>query len=142
MPLQMGDVSVTRPQRIVYDPKSLDERKDAIKRAAELKRLGYKLGDLGLGWVQFLPPERNPNHGMFRILSQNGDDHIVWDRTDPKQVKEAFKKFKDLAAKGYTMFSTLTSGKKGHKIDVFDPSLQEIISTAKEIIAVPKTMPG
>lgn len=81
------------------------------------------------------PPTRDPNQGLFRILSESGDDHVVWDRRDAAQVKDAYKKFNELIKKGYTAYATTSAGKKSHRIDDFDPSLEEII-------LVPKTIPG
>jgi hypothetical protein len=135
MPLQLGDASHERAQLVVWDTQSVQETLEASKKSEELQARGFTISRVDVGRIELLPPARNPNQGMFRILSQNGDDHVVWDRRDANQVREAYKKFKELKDKGYTAFATTSDGKKGHRIDDFDPSLEEII-------LVPNTMPG
>ena len=135
MPLQLGDVSTDRPHVITYDPAVHAQVQEALQRRVSLEAQGYRVSREEPGELVLDPPAANPNHGVFRILSQNGDDRIVWDRTDPSQVREAFAKFKELLAKGYTAFATLATGKKGHKITEFDPGLQEILM-------IPSTIPG
>lgn len=135
MPLQMGDVSSNRDQIILFDPNNLTERTEAENKAAKLMKAGFLLGEKTDSKIELLHPKRDPNQGLFRILSENGDDHVVWDRRDPQQVREAFAKFKEFQGKGYTAYATNSDGKKGHKIEDFDPGLEEII-------LVPSTMPG
>lgn len=47
-----------------------------------------------------------------------------------------------LLKKGYTAFAMLASGKRGHKITDFDPALQEILFSNREVLLVPPTIPG
>jgi len=135
MPLNLGGVETSRPQLITWNPAIAQEAKEAIEKRTALIAEGFIPTKESAGEIHLDPPPRGPDIGVFRVLSQNGDDRIVWDRNNPKQVKEAYAKFKDLMAKGYTAYATLGSGKKGHKITEFDPGLQEII-------CVPNTMPG
>lgn len=135
MPLQLGDDSHSRPRIIAWDATCEKQTKEAATEIEGLESKGFKAIDKKDGLVTLSPPTRDPNQGLFRILSQNGDDHVVWDRRDPAQVREAFAKFNELVKKGYTAYSTTSDGKKGHKIDTFDPGLEEII-------LVPSTMPG
>jgi len=135
MPLQLGDASTDRPHIVTWDPEVYEQVADARKQIKDLEAQGYVRGAYAPGEVVLQPPERNPNIGVFRVLSQNGDDRIVWDRTDPAQVREAYTKFNALIAKGYAAYATHSDGRKGHKIDLFDPGLQEII-------LVPGTVPG
>ena len=135
MPLQFGDASTDRNQMIVFDHTVADQVADAVRRKDALVHAGYVVRSERPGEIALDAPARDPHMGVFRVLSDNGDDRIVWDRRDPKQVKEAFKKFKDFLKKGYTAFVTLASGKPGHKIEDFDPGLEEIV-------LVPSTVPG
>lgn len=135
MPLQLGGIETERPQVITWDPSVGDQVMEADSRVADLVTQGYKVRKTNGCSVTLDPPPLDPNIGVFRILSQNGDDRVVWDRTIPAQVKDAYKKFKELMKKGYTAYATLASGKKGHKITEFDPGLQEIL-------LVPTTVPG
>lgn len=137
MPLSLGGIETERPQVVVWDPESSAEKYDAMTRMNELKSKGFKMVSTNFkeGSAHFVPPPRDPNIGCMRILSQNGDDRVIWDRTEKAQVKEAFTKFRDMMKKGYTAYAANADGKRGHKITEFDPGLQEII-------LVPKTVPG
>lgn len=135
MPLQMGNISTHRDQVILFDPTNVAEKMEAENKAINLLKAGFLLGEKSEGKIEIKHPKRDSNQGLFRILSENGDDHVVWDRRDPAQVREAFAKFKDFQDKGYTAYATNSDGKKGHKLEDFDPGLEEII-------LIPATKPG
>ena len=69
------------------------------------------------------------------ILSEKGDERLVWDKENGKEAKEAKAKFEDLIKKGYMAFSVDAKGKKNRKIEEFDVD-------AEEILMVPKTVRG
>ena len=142
MPLQLGGVETSRPIIVTWNPDIAAEAKDALARRAKLEGQGFKTTREVPGEVHLEPPPTGPTIHVFRILSQNGDERVVWNRNDPKQVREAFRKFKELLAKGYSAFATLASGKRGHKITEFDPGLQEILLSSREMVLVPPTIPG
>lgn len=144
MPLKLGGVETERPCIIPYNPAVAAEAKEALDKMMQLIAEGYRLTHKEEGEIRLAPPPIDPNLCFFRILSQNGDDRIVWDRRKPDEVREAFAKFKELLAKGYTAYAVLSSGKRGHKITEFDPSLEEILmsKSVKEVVMVPATMPG
>jgi len=142
MPLELGGVETARPQIVTWDPTSIDQKLDATKTIDMLERQGFTIEYLEEGEAKLVPPPKDPNIGCFRILSDNGDDRVVWDRRIPEQVKEAFKKFKELLAKGFTAYATTSDGNRGHRITEFDPGLEEIILGAGEAILVPKTKPS
>lgn len=142
MPLQLGGIETDRPQIIAYDPAIAAEVQEALARRTRLVKQGYLLKKEEPGEIHLDPPPKGPHIGVFRILSQNGDERLVWDRRDAKQVREAFTKFKELLKKGYTAFTVLANGARGHKLTEFDPGLQEILMTAKEVLMVPPTIPG
>lgn len=142
MPLVLPDVSTERPQLIVFDPNIAAEREDAEKREKMLVRQGFKVRSRRRGKVTLAPPRRGETIRVLRVLTDNGDDRIVWDRTKPAEVRDAFKKFKELLKKGYRAYATTSGGKKGHRIDEFDPGLQEILFREKEVTLVPPTVPG
>jgi hypothetical protein len=140
MPLQLADASTERPKQIQWDPTLAEDWEAADKKIREYRNQGFTLravaGDLKTAGIAFMdPPTRNPDHILFRVLSNEGDTRMVWDRRDPAQVKEAYQRFKDLLGQGYTAYAVRSDGKKGSKLDEFDP-LHE------EILMVPKTMPG
>ena len=135
MPLQMGGIETSRAQRVLWDASNPDESLEASDRIESLIKKGFTIQHFIDGEARLVPPPMKPNESCMRILSQNGDDRVVWDRTAKDQVKEAFKKFTELVKKGYTAYAANTNGTKGHKITDFDPGLQEII-------LIPKTIPG
>jgi hypothetical protein len=152
MPLQLGGVETARRQVVPWNPEIPAECNDAKARVAELRNQGFLVIKEEDGEVTLDPPERADDQGLFRILSQNGDDRVIWDRRDKNQVKEAFLKFKELMKKGYTAYVTKRDGSRGHRITEFDPGLEEIIlgadlgngkrGPAGEATLVPKTVPG
>lgn len=142
MPLVMPDVSTERPQVLVFDHKIDAERIDAEKREQMLLRQGFKVRRRAKGKVTLIPPPRGETIHVFRVLTDNGDDRIVWDRSKPAEVRDAFKKFKELLGKGYRAYVTVAGGKRGHRIDDFDPGLQEVLFKEKEVTLVPPTVPG
>jgi hypothetical protein len=137
MPLVLGGVETSRPQTIVWDTQNPQEHIEALARVNELFKQGFTYKDVNPleGTISMTPPPRDPNKGLFRILTENGDDRVVWDRRSGPQVKDAYKQFNELAAKGYTAYAVTATGDRGHKITEFDPALEEIIM-------VPSTMPG
>lgn len=149
MPLQMGGIETARPQTLVWNPGINAEVQDAIERKDELLKQGFLLREETEGKITLDPPEKDSNIGVFRVLSQNGDDRIIWDRRSKDQVKEAFEKFKEFLRKGYTAYVTRDDGKPGHKISEFNPGLEEVIldlvganGIGREATMVPKTVPG
>lgn len=142
MPLQLGGIETERKQVVVWDTDDPAQCQDAINRVTSLTKDGFTVACKDTGEITLEPPKRDPNIGMFRILSQNGDDRVIWDRRDKNQVKEAFQKFRELLQKGYTAYAATPDGSRGHKITAFDPGLQEIILGAGEAILIPKTIPG
>lgn len=140
MPLQLGDIDTLRPKVFVWDKNSKEQFEEVLIEIEKVSKQGFKPINVSaitidLEEVKMVPPQRDPNYGCFRILSQNGDDRVIWDRRDKNQVKDAYKKFKELTDKGYTAYASTTTGNKGHRITEFDPGLEEIIM-------VPVTIPG
>jgi len=143
MPLQLSaDASTDRPQRVLWDPANEDEAADARRRKAMLLAQGFILKMEAAGEALLEPPPTEEHVRILRILSKNGDDRVVWDRRNADQVREAFAKFKELLQAGYTAFTVLAGGERGHKLTEFDPGLEEIFFAAKEVVAIPRTMPG
>ena len=134
MPLQLGDASHERGHEIRWDISCATETSEAMTQAGLLRDRGFTERSHGPGHLYFDPPVRDPNVGLFRILSESGDDLITWDRREPSQVREAYAKYNDLIKKGYRAYATNSAGKRSHRIDTFDPSLEEII--------LPNTIPG
>lgn len=143
MPLQMGGVETDRGQTVLWNPGSPQEIIDATDRINKLRNDGFNLVSMTKGEARLVPPELGPTQSVMRILSQNGDDRLIWDRSRKDEVKEAFDKFNELLKKGYTAYITKSDGTKGHKITEFDPGLEEILfAEIKEATLVPRVVPG
>jgi len=151
--LKLGGIETDRPQTVVWNPEVYDEIKEARERVADLEKQGYVLREKDDSQAILDPPKRDDNIGVFRILSQNGDDRLIWDRRDKEQVKEAFKKFKEYLKDDYTAYAVRSDGSRGHKLTEFDHRLEEIIcgklneetgerEPAGEALLVPKMVPG
>jgi hypothetical protein len=138
MPLRLGGVETARPQLVCWDPASYAEQVEARQRVAELERSGFTVESVDHdGEIRMAPPQRDPNHGCMRILSQNGDDRLVWDRRNAGEVREASQKFRDLMAEGHTAYAVRANGSRGHRVDDFDPGLEEIV-----MVPTKRMMPG
>ena len=136
MPLSLGPETL-RPHRIVWDIDLVEDHEHAETYRSKLLKQGFKESswDLKRGEGVFTPPAMPENHGLMRILSENGDDRLVWDRSKKDEVKDAYNKFSELLGKGHVAYNILQSGQRGHKIDTFDP-------LAEEILMCPTTKPG
>lgn len=77
---------------------------------------------------------------IFRVLSDNGDDRLVWDRRNQAEVDEAKVKYQEYMDKGYKAYVCRRDGKKGSKLESFDALLQEVIMEKGQVVMVPKTM--
>ncbi len=64
--------------------------------------------------------------GHFTFLSQSGDDSFVWDKDDPRQVKEAKEKFEKWTNKGHKIFKISRKGKQT-PLKSFEPDAEEIL---------------
>jgi hypothetical protein len=136
MPLALGGLATDRGHVIAYDQTSMQESLEAAATVSQYIKQGYQVRkDSHMGEIHLLPPDRPKNQGLFRVLSQNGDDRIVWDRTSPDEVREAYTKFDDFIARKYTAYAIMRDGTRGPKIDAFDPGMEEILF-------VPDTYPG
>jgi hypothetical protein len=137
MPLQLGGVETERAQIVSFDESCPQQASEASKEVVRLMASGFRrdYSHDSPGEVRLTPPPRPEGMSVMRILSENGDDRLTWDRNDPNQIKEAYKQFRNFLKKGYQAFSVMATGKKGHKLDDFDP-------LAEEILMVPATVPG
>ncbi len=141
--LQMGGAETERAKILTYNPEVQAEVEDVLRMRDSYLARGFRIRSKEEGEIVMDPPLKGDHVGVMRILSQNGDDRVIWDRRDKKQVKEAMVKFLELIKKGFTAYVVGGDGQRGHKIDTFDPGLEEILmAKAKEILMVPKTVPG
>lgn len=138
MPLCLQPSS-ERTQRILWDPDDERQLDDAFDRIDKLTRRGFRAvgGSLSSGELVLAPPQRPPDTGLLRIISENGDDRIVWSRRVAAEVREAYDKFKELIDKGYRAYAIGNDGRRGHEIYSFDPMVEECL-----LVPTGKLVPG
>jgi len=130
-------------QRIVWDSKSLKQIDEAKAIVMRYKRQGYeillasgkRMEKWSSSYEEVVVKATKVLKRTMKILSQSGDDRIVWDCEDSKEAIEARSKFYELLEKGYKAYSVDVSGRKNRRITEFDVE-------AEEILMVPKTAKG
>ena len=138
--LRLNTPETARDKLITWDrdsPKQLQEADEKINR---FRRLGFSITTQSPGECQMKAPAPTEFDLIFRVLSDNGDDRLVWDRRNQGEVEEAKAKFQDYMDKGYKAYVCRRDGKKGSKLDSFDALLQEVIMEKGQVVMVPKTM--
>jgi hypothetical protein len=128
------------PQRILWDPADPAETDEAVQKMRDLvlnKKFRVVGGSIREGELLLQPPPRPPDTGLMRIMSQNGDDRIVWSRRVANEVREAHDKFKQLIQKGYRAYAILADGSRGHELADFDPMVEECL-----LVPTGKLVPG
>ena len=131
-------------RQIVWSPLKLKEIDEAKSIYFQFKRLGHQIlktnGDVverfepSLGALIIKTIKTEVTH-IMKILSDAGDEKIVWDKNNGKQAKRAKETFEQFLAKKYTAYSTDAQGKKKKQITEFDVD-------AEEIIIIPPTSRG
>jgi hypothetical protein len=130
-------------QRVVWDPRKLKEIDEAKKIIMDFKNKGHKilLADgspmtrFNSSLAEVIVKVEKLKKSVLKILSEKGDERVVWDKDNGQEAKEAKVKFLELIKKGYTAYSVDVNGQKNQKIDEFDVD-------AEEILMVPKTVKG
>lgn len=130
-------------RRVIWDSMILKQIEEAKKIIIKYKRAGHIiLKPDGQIMERFHPSfeeviikTKKISGHILKILSENGDDRITWDKENGNQAKEAKVKFNELLGKGYMAFSVDNEGQKNRRIKEFDVD-------AEEIIMVPKTVKG
>jgi hypothetical protein len=144
MPLQLNTPESARDKLITWDPDNLVEANEAREEIARFRRLGFTVSDEANieGECKLYAPSPAEHQLIYRVLSENGDDRLVWDRRNKDEVEEAKVKFEEYVEKGYKAYVCRRDGSKGSQIDSFDALLQEVIMEKGQVVMVPKTMPG
>lgn len=111
-----------------------------------------------IGHFRVLPTQLTKGQLAIRIHDETGDQRLIWDSTDPDEVKEAAERFNKLIEKGWKAYAILPDGSKGRRIWGFDAQHEEVYFDEKkeklssklkkfvedfgEIVMLPKTYPG
>jgi len=128
MPLQLAaDPSTELPKRVVWDPDKPDDYKAAFQRVQELTDQGFTVDYTGVGEVLLSPPPFNSDQLLIRVLDDNGDSRILWNRKRQAEVEDARRRFDEYMKKGYRAYVCRSDGSKGARVETFDALLEEII---------------
>lgn len=65
--------------------------------------------------------------GELRVAGRTGDVRVGWDPDDLAAVEQARAVFGREVGRGASAFAVEGEGKRGRRIDAFDPSLREIV---------------
>lgn len=145
MPLMLNPVETERPKQLMWDPTNKEEADEMGATISTLTALGYDGPvDLAEGVAVLVPPALNGSQFVFRVLSENGDDRLVWDRRSTQQVAEARQTFKEYIDKGYKAYVVRRcGGKLGVEVESFDEVYEEVVMAKnKEALLVPPVVPG
>lgn len=159
MPLQLNtpDPAMDLRKRIIWDPEIASDVLEAQEKVDKLRDQGFIVYSSNPGELVLMPPPRD--HGLFliRVLDDNGDTRLVWNRRDQSEVDEARIKFDEYLKKGHRAYVCRSDGTKGRRVETFDAMMEELILMEKraaeehdrlkgwgqpEAIMVPKTHPG
>lgn len=130
-------------QRIVWDRCKIKEVEEAKKLIVKYRREGYPILKTDGTLLERFNPSveevivkaKKVAKRVMKILSEKGDERLVWDMDKGAEAKQAKKKFVDLIKKGYKAYSVDHRGKKNRRIDEFDVE-------AEEILMIPETVKG
>ena len=108
-------------------PRAVSQEANLLKFDVQPLRVDAEAGGpiTPSGELVLEPPPRPPDTGLMRIMSQNGDDRIVWSRRVADEVREAYDRFKELIDKGYRAYAILADGSRGHELFAFNPTIEE-----------------
>ena len=126
-------------QRIIWDKMKIKEIDEAKALVRDFRRKGYEilLTD-GTPMERFHPKfeeviVKAKDIGkaacmrVLKILTENGDERIVWDKENGREAKQAKADFEKWLKKDYKAYSVDSKGKKNQKITEFDVDAEEII---------------
>ena len=130
-------------RRIVWDSTKLREIDEAKSLVREYRAKGHIITKAdGTPLDKFVPSleeaiikAQTVVKSVLKILSEKGDERLVWDKENGREAKEAKNKFEEFMKKNYMAFSVDSKGKKNRKIEEFDVD-------AEEILMVPPTSKG
>lgn len=86
---------------------------------------------------------------VFVVLGQSGDERLVWDASDPKQIKEAMEEFDKLLDGGHIAYLVNEDGTTGEMITARDWARREVrereeilFEKPREVRVVPPLVKG
>lgn len=134
MPLQLNRSSTAAaelPQRVQWDPQNAAARMEALGKINALMARGFTVKEQLDDEMLLVPPPRDPHQILLRILDDNGDSRLLWDRRELAECEDARQKFNDYLKKGYKAYVCRSDGSKGARVETFDALLEEVIVAPK-----------
>jgi len=122
-------------QRVIWDRTKIKEIEEAKQLILGFRRDGYEIMKTdGTPMERFNPcfeevivKASKVCKKILKILSDKGDERVVWDRDNGREAKQAKKRFEKLLKEKYLAFSVDAKGKKNRKITEFDVDAEEIL---------------
>lgn len=116
------------------DKRQVEEAKTLYRKA---KQEGRLITDTKDNVIQFFHPslqgilikevELKPTEFSIRFFDDTGDRRLIWDSSDPFQVKEAAETFQSYLDKGWRGFATDTKGRVKRRVYKFDAEKEEVL---------------
>lgn len=153
--------------RVEFNPLIRKQRNEANQKYLDARREGRTVTDLQGNRVASFREvadgfligryELAPDEIAVRFFDETGDRRVVWNATDPAQIREAKKEFDKYVSKGWKPYAINRDGSMGKRIFAFDAEEQEIIfdekgsireklkgfaSKFREVKMMPRTYPG
>ena len=126
-------------RKVVWDATKIKQIDEAKKTILKYRRAGYPVrksdGTLmerfhpNLEEVTIIAEPIPRKKNVLKLLTENGDDRIVWDKDNGREAMQAKKKFEEFLKKGYKAFSVDEQGNRSRKITEFDVDAEEILMT-------------
>jgi len=74
--------------------------------------------------------------GIFRIMTEEGDTRIVWNKFSIAEINDAQKAFQELIAKGMMPYKVGVDGKpSSEEMKEFDPTAEEVVFLPMPMLA-------
>lgn len=152
---------------ITFNPNILKQVDEAKRKYITARRENRIITDLdgaridrfqaNLGGFVIKEYDLRDDEFAVRIFDETGDRRIVWNASDPAQIREAKREFDKYVGKGWKPYAINRDGSVGKRIFAFDSEAEEIVldekgsireklkgfaSKFKEVKMMPRTYPG
>jgi hypothetical protein len=129
---------------IVWDSSHLKEIDQAKKKYISYRKQGYLITKddkktiidrFNPMFEAFVVIAKKVKGKKMTILTEKGDERIVWDMDNGLEAKQAKNRFVKLLKEGFKAYSVNQNGEKNRRITEFDVE-------AEEILLIPQTIKG